>query len=147
MSESTLSVAAIEKGTVIDHIPVGQAMRLVLLLKLADHAKPVTLGLNLPSRSMGFKDLIKVEGLTLSEEEAALVAIFAPQASINVIDNFKLRKKFKAAVPSEVKNLLACPSEKCITRHEGVLTRFRVYPKTLKLECIYCERTYSQNSL
>ena len=92
--EKELSVSAIENGTVIDHIPAGQGMRIVRLLKLADHKKKVTLGLNLPSKSLGYKDLIKVEGREISVEEANQIALFAPKASINIIRNFQIQKKF-----------------------------------------------------
>ena len=41
----TLSVTAIENGVVIDHIPAGQAIRIISLLGLAAHKNQVTIGL------------------------------------------------------------------------------------------------------
>ena len=64
----TLSVAAIEQGCVIDHIPVGQAVHIVNALQLDQVVTPVTLGLNLSSQRGGQKDLIKLHHKRLSEE-------------------------------------------------------------------------------
>ena len=59
MSE-TLSVSAIKNGTVIDHISPGQALRIIQLLSLPSSKYTVTIGLNLHSKLIGIKDLIKI---------------------------------------------------------------------------------------
>jgi aspartate carbamoyltransferase regulatory subunit len=145
--EKQLSVAAIEQGTVIDHIPAGQGMRIVRLLKLADHKKKVTLGLNLPSKSLGYKDTIKVEGREVSEEEANQIALFAPKATLNIIRNYRIEKKFSVTLPDMICKILACPNQKCITNHESVLTRFSVshYGQKVMLQCNYCEKGFTHD--
>lgn len=145
--ENKLSVAAIENGTVIDHIPAGQGMRIVRLFKLADHKKIVTLGLNLPSQSLGYKDLIKVEGKEISEEEANQIALFAPKATINIIRNFHIEKKFVVTIPKVICKILLCPNQKCITNYEQVTTSFSVnhYGQKVSLQCNYCERGFSHD--
>jgi aspartate carbamoyltransferase regulatory subunit len=145
--EIVLSVAAIENGTVIDHIPAGQGMRIVRLLKLADHKKKVTLGLNLPSRSLGYKDLIKVEGREVSEEEASQIALFAPKGTINIIRGYQIGKKFSVTLPEMVSKILACPNQKCITNHEQLPTNFRVsrFGQKVMLQCHYCERGFAHD--
>jgi aspartate carbamoyltransferase regulatory subunit len=145
--EKILSVAAIENGTVIDHIPAGQGMRIVRLLKLADHKNKVTLGLNLPSVSLKYKDLIKVEGREVSEEEANQIALFAPKATINIIRGYQIEKKFSVTLPETISKILACPNQKCITNHEQVNTRFRVsrYGQKVMLQCNYCEKGFAHD--
>ena len=55
-------VTAIKNGTVIDHIPSGQALKVLELLSLStDTSVPVSLVMNVPSKKMGAKDIIKVE--------------------------------------------------------------------------------------
>lgn len=137
-----LSVSAIKNGTVIDHIPAGKGLEIARFLKLTD--APLTLGVHLSSRSMGFKDLIKVEGRTLTEEEAGMIALFAPEATINVIEDFQTTQKFKAALPDRVDTHFVCPNSRCITNHEHVRTRFAVkrYGKRVELTCHYCEKSY-----
>lgn len=138
--EKTLSVAAIESGTVIDHVLVGSGMRIVRLLKLTEGRHRVTLGLNLPSKSLEYKDLIKVEGREISIEEANQIALFAPQATINIIRNFRPHMKFKVSLPQSVKGILRCPNELCVTNHEEMATHFRV--RKGFLSCYYCEKWF-----
>ncbi len=139
--KKTLSVAAINNGTVIDHIPAGEGMRIVRLLKLAGHRNQVTLGLNLPSKAMGYKDLIKVEGREITESEANQIAVFAPQATINIIRDLSLHKKFAVTLPEKLEGFLSCPNARCITNHEEMKNRFLVGRG--KLTCYYCEKSFA----
>jgi aspartate carbamoyltransferase regulatory subunit len=140
-------VAAIECGTVIDHIPAGQGMRIVRLLKLAEHKKKVTLGLNLPSASLGLKDLIKVEGREVSVEEASQIALFAPKSTINIIRNYQVEKKFTVSLPEKLSKVLTCPNARCITNHEMIQTQFRVYKSGHKilLQCQFCDKDFAHD--
>ena len=88
----TLSVSAIQNGTVIDHIPVGQALKIIHLLKLLETNQCVTVGFRLLSRRMKLKDLIKIEDYVLTEEEANKITVFAQEATINVIKNFTVKE-------------------------------------------------------
>lgn len=146
--ENSLSVAAIEQGTVIDHIPAGSGMKIVKLLHLAEHKKKVTLGLNLPSQTMEYKDIIKVEDREVSEKEASQIAVFAPQATINIIRHFKVFKKFKVSMPHTIEKILSCPNERCITHYEPVDTKFRVVclGEQIELECYFCEKSFSHDA-
>lgn len=143
-----LSVAAIENGTVIDHIPAGFGMHIVRLLKLAEHKKKVTLGLNLPSQTMGYKDLIKVEDREITTEEANQIAVFAPKASINIIRGYRLEKKFKVIMPKKITKILQCPNHRCITNHEPMQTHFLVqkYGTKVHLQCHYCEKSFAHDA-
>ncbi len=145
--EKMLSVAAIEEGTVIDHIPVFQALKIVQLLKLTDGGSPVTIGLNLPSKSMGRKDLIKVEKRFLTEKEASDIAVFAPLATINIIRKYKLEKKVKAELPKVIEGILTCPNPTCITRSEHIRTVFFVeeFKNIIHLQCKYCEKVVERD--
>ncbi len=142
-------VFAIKKGTVIDHIPAGQALKIIQVLKLFNNEKIVTTGQNFPSKTLGKKDIIKVEDRELTPEEANRVAILAPTATINIIRNFELAKKFHVTIPDMVEKLIICPNPKCITNNELMSTIF--YTKNnnteVKLQCRYCEKTFSQNDI
>ena len=59
-NKSQLVVAAIENGTVIDHIPAEKTYQVVNLLQLEKMDTPVTIGYNLPSKKIGKKGIIKV---------------------------------------------------------------------------------------
>jgi aspartate carbamoyltransferase regulatory subunit len=142
----TLSVAAIETGTVIDHIPAGQGINVLRVLNLIPANYQVTLGLNLSSNGMdGYKDLIKIAGRWLTEQEAGQVSIFAPNATVNIIENFKVASKVQVRMPEVISGLLLCPNPKCVTRHEAVTTCFHVQPskQQVGLFCVYCERSFA----
>ncbi|HSX11573.1 MAG TPA: aspartate carbamoyltransferase regulatory subunit, partial [Chlamydiales bacterium] len=122
LKEKTLSVSAIKEGTVIDHIRAGQALKIIRLLRLNANENRVTVGLNLRSQSVGLKDIIKIENVFLTESQAAQIAIFSPQATVNVIQNYGVAKKFKVEMPEVTAAVLACPNARCITNVERVPT-------------------------
>jgi aspartate carbamoyltransferase regulatory subunit len=96
-----------------------------------------------------FKDLIKVENRELTPEEISKLAILAPDATINIIRNFQIYKKFHAELPEIISYVIVCPNPKCITNHERMETRFHVKPenRVVKLKCHYCEKTFAQNEI
>jgi aspartate carbamoyltransferase regulatory subunit len=145
----TLSVAAIHTGTVIDHIPCGVAIILLQLLKLIDQKNQVSVGLNLNSASMGFKDLIKIENRFLTEKEIHDIAVFAPHATINIIKNYKPLTKTQAKLPLRVEKILVCPNKQCITNCEQISTLFKVeeHKNAVHLKCHYCEKAFPRNEI
>lgn len=149
MSKTTLSVAAIESGTVIDHISRGAALQIVRLLDLASDARTVTVGLNLPSKDHEYKDLIKVVGKHLTEAEVDRIAILSPHATVNVIDEYTVMKKYNVSVPHAVQDVIVCPNPSCITAAEPCPSVFytTVLADVVELTCHYCERTYAPNEI
>ncbi len=149
MKEKTLSVSAIKEGIVIDHIRAGQALKIVRLMRFAAEEKRVTIGLNLKSQSTGLKDIIKVENYTLTEAQAAQIAIFAPLATVNVIENYKVAKKFQVQLPETIAAVLGCPNLRCITNAEHVPTLFIVEENNshIILRCKYCEKLFSRDEM
>lgn len=145
----TMPVAAIEHGSVIDHIPAGHAFNIVRLLKLRDHKKQLSMGLNLPSQKLNLKDLIKVEGIEISPEEANQIALFAPQATISIIRSYSISQKFEVSLPKQVTGLIVCPNPRCICNHDTIMTRFYIHPrpKTVIVECHYCRKRFPQETI
>ena len=63
-------VTAICNGTVIDHVPGGQALRVLRMLRITgSQSNPVSLVMNVPSSKHGSKDIIKVEDRELTQDE------------------------------------------------------------------------------
>ncbi len=149
MTHTTLLVEAIQSGTVIDHIPAGQALHIVELLGIKNHPEAVTLGLNLMSKRLGKKDIIKIGGRFLTEAEAGEIAVFAQGARINLIENYKVVNKMIAALPDVLKKILVCPNAHCITRREPIDTLFHVLSARgdVRLSCHYCERVFSREDI
>ena len=145
----TVSVAAIKDGTVIDHIPMGQALKIIELLQLTKQHFKVTLGLHLNSSSMKYKDIIKIEDRFLTEKEAHDVAVFAPNATINIIKNYKVSSKISAHLPKKIQKVLICPNPRCITRNEWVDSLFLVeeFKQKIYLRCNYCEKNFERDEI
>ncbi len=147
--QKTLSVSAIQHGSVVDHVPVGKATHIISLLNLISLQKKVTVGLNLQSKSMKQKDLLKIEGHEITTEEGRRIAILAPHATVVIIKDYSIIRKFAVELPEYIKNMFVCPYANCITNHERVETYFKVYPhgKFIKLQCNYCERIYTHEDI
>ncbi|MBX7066377.1 MAG: aspartate carbamoyltransferase regulatory subunit [Parachlamydiales bacterium] len=148
MKQKTLSVSAIKDGTVIDHILAGQALKIMNVLKLYAENRQVTIGINLKSGT-GLKDIIKIENVFLTETQAAQIAIFSPNATVNVIQNFEVAKKFKVKVPEKVDSLLSCPNTRCIGNAEKIATLFLVEENDTQvtLRCKYCEKLFTRDQM
>ncbi|MBR0129352.1 MAG: aspartate carbamoyltransferase regulatory subunit [Neisseriaceae bacterium] len=92
--DNTMTVEAIENGTVIDHIPAGLGLAILRHFKLDESGNRITVGFNLKGKR-GNKDLIKIQNIRFDEKEAAQIALFAPTATVNVIENFEVAQKIK----------------------------------------------------
>jgi len=140
--ESTLVVSKIRDGTVIDHIPAGKALDIINVLGIAGkEGLRIAILMNVESKKLGKKDIIKVEGRRLSPEDVSAIALIAPTATINIIEDFAVVEKYKVAVPNVVIDVLACPNPTCISNKKGEVlkTRFRLVSREpLKLQCEYC---------
>lgn len=143
----TLSVSAIHNGTVIDHIKPGNALRIIHLLGLMNSSYQITLGLNLPSKRIGKKDLIKIESLALLPEQANDIMVFAPDATINIVKDFEVKEKVKTQLPKTITEVFVCPNHQCISQEKNIKSVFNIEEqrKQVILTCHYCERIYNRD--
>lgn len=149
METPKLSVEAIEKGTVIDHIPAGKGLIILRQFKLLHYGSAVTVGFNLPSKTQGSKDIIKITGVWLDDNAANRLALFAPEAVVNTIDHFKVINKRRLTLPDEIGEVFRCSNTNCASHGEPVKSRFYVRKQSgqTKLKCHYCEKTFSRDSV
>ena len=149
METPKLSVEAIEKGTVIDHIPAGKGLIILRQFKLLHYGSAVTVDFNLPSKTQGSKDIIKITGVWLDDNAANRLALFAPEAVVNTIDHFKVINKRRLTLPDEIAEVFRCPNTNCASHGEPVKSRFYVRKQSgqTKLKCHYCEKTFSRDSV
>ena len=147
--EKTLKVLAIKHGTVIDHLPAGTALRIIKILKLEDYQNVITVGSNFRSLAGQAKDIIKIENLELTSSQVDQVALLAPSATINIIKNYEVVKKFNVNIPAQLTGIIKCPNPKCITNAESVTTKFltSINNKKFTLKCHYCERIFDQHEI
>lgn len=149
MGQKQLSVEAIENGTVIDHIPAGLGLTILRQFKLLDYGSAVTVGFNLPSKSFTHKDIIKIKDVWFDEKAANRLALFAPAATVNVIEQFKVVKKLQLQLPETISEVFQCPNANCASHGEPVSSRFyvRQHQGSTRLKCHYCEKTFARESV
>ena len=97
--ETQLKVEAIKNGTVIDHIPANIGIKVLKLFDMHNSNQRVTIGLNLPSSALGGKDLLKIENVFVTEEQASKLALYAPHATVNQIEDYEVVKKLPLELP------------------------------------------------
>lgn len=141
MSHKYMKVERIDHGTVIDHILPSRAFEVLRVLGLSTD-KTMSILVNSHSRKGGTKDILKFEDVELTAEEANLVALVSPQATINIIVGGKVVKKFNAEAPKVVRGILTCSNPNCISnQNEPITAEFRLSPdEAHRYVCTYCER-------
>ena len=141
MEEVTLRVSKIKNGTVIDHITSGHALDVAKILGITGKSgNIVTIAMNVPSKRMGKKDIVKIEGRELKAEEVDKIALIAPNATINIIRDYKVVEKKRVQLPKVIKNIVRCANPACISNsNEPVQPTFYVESQEpLYLKCHYC---------
>ncbi|HCH01481.1 MAG TPA: aspartate carbamoyltransferase regulatory subunit [Vibrio sp.] len=141
-----LQVEAIKNGTVIDHIPAHIGIKVLKLFEMDNSNERVTVGLNLPSSALGAKDLLKIENTFITEEQAQKLALYAPHATVNQIEDYHVVKKLALTLPKVVTDVFNCANSNCITHNEPVSSTFTVIEKNddIRLKCKYCEKSFSR---
>lgn len=143
-----LAVAALENGTVIDHIPSDSLFKVVDLLGIQSIKNNVTIGYNLDSKKYGKKGIIKVANITFPETVLNRIAIIAPNAVINIIKDYEVIEKRKVTLPDNIYDIVKCSNPKCITNNEPMRTHFHVIDREkMVLKCHYCERTEDKDKI
>jgi aspartate carbamoyltransferase regulatory subunit len=144
MSERTLRIEKIKEGTVIDHIESGKATTVLTILGLdGKDGRLITVGINVSSKKLGKKDIIKVENVFLDDEQLNQIALISPQSSIAYIENFEVKRKFSLTLPKKFIGTFICPNDNCISREERepVKPEFDVISdKPIKIKCAFCGR-------
>ena len=85
MKRQELQVAALENGTVIDHIPASKIFEVINLLHLEKVSTSVTVGINLKSKKMGRKSILKIADRFFTDEELNQLSVVTPNVSLSII--------------------------------------------------------------
>ncbi|HZK03642.1 MAG TPA: aspartate carbamoyltransferase regulatory subunit [Bacteroidaceae bacterium] len=148
MSKSQLLVAALENGTVIDHIPADKVFTVVNLLGLQYMSTPITIGANLRSNKIGKKGIIKISDKFFSDDEINRLSLVAPHIQLNTIHNFEVVEKREVTLPDQIHGIVRCCNPQCVTNHEPMSTFFYVTDKhRVILRCHYCNKEMSKDDI
>ena len=143
-----LQVAALENGTVIDHIPSDKVFTVVSLLDLQNTVGNITIGNNFESKKLGKKGIIKVADRFFTDEEVSRLSVVAPNIKLNIIRHYEVVEKKQIVMPDELKGIVKCNNPKCITNNEPMQTWFHVVDKEQGiLKCHYCEKEQQKDNI
>lgn len=148
MKRQELQVAALQNGTVIDHIPSSKLFEVVNLLHLENVKTAVTVGYNLKSKKMGHKSIIKIADKFFTDEELNQLAVITPNVSLCIIRDYEVVEKKTVELADNLVGIIKCNNPKCITNNEPMQTLFHVEDKEHGIiKCHYCEKEQDINKV
>ncbi|SKC85795.1 aspartate carbamoyltransferase regulatory subunit [Maledivibacter halophilus] len=134
-----LEVKQIENGIVIDHIKSGNGLKIFNKLELYKAESPVVLLINVESKVLGKKDIIKIENTF--DIDLNLLGLIDENISINFIKDGKLIDKKRVCIPEKVKGLIKCQNPRCITNSDDYMDPIfsLVSKEKLEYKCSFCD--------
>ena len=148
MNKKERLVAAIQNGTVIDHIPTEKTFQVVNLLGLENLDSPITIGVNLTSKKINRKGIIKISDKFFTDDEISRLSVVAPNVVLNIIKDYVVVEKKEVKTPEELRGIIKCNNPKCITNNEPMQTIFHVIDKERKiLKCHYCDKEQNMGNV
>ncbi len=134
-----MKIDSIQNGIVIDHLPVGSAMKVYLSLHLEDCEGSVAVLQNVQSGKHSRKDIIKLDGVMQLDWD--VLGYLVPDCTVNVIENGRIKEKRHLSLPEKLVDIIQCKNPRCITTIEQGLRHIFTLANREKgvYRCIYCE--------
>ena len=141
-----MNVDSIRDGVVIDHITAGRAMTLYNLLALSECDGSVAVLMNVPSKKLGRKDIIKIE-CPIDYIDLDILGFIDHNITVNIIKDSRIVEKMDLKLPKSVVNVIKCKNPRCITSVEQELDQIFILTDEEKevYRCRYCEEQYYPN--
>jgi aspartate carbamoyltransferase regulatory subunit len=136
-----LYVRKIKDGTVIDHITPGFALDVLKILGInGKEGEVVSVALNVESKQLHHKDIVKIQNRELKTSEVDKIALIAPNATINIIRNYDVASKKVVELPPTIRGIIKCDNPSCISNsREPVEPRFGVDRREpIRVRCYFC---------
>ena len=149
MIEKVMKVQPIRNGTVIDHIIAGKGVKNMDLLGFNKEGTAILSIMNVKSKKLGRKDIIKVEDRELSEEDINKISLLSPKCNINIIRNYTVSEKIEARVPRTNIGIAKCSNQNCISNnHRNLESKLELKNENdFTLKCMYCRRIVKGSEL
>ncbi|SHJ72532.1 aspartate carbamoyltransferase regulatory subunit [Paramaledivibacter caminithermalis] len=134
-----LEVKQIQNGIVIDHIKSGNGLKIFNKLQLYKAESPVVLLINVESKLLGKKDIIKIENTF--DVDLNLLGLIDENISINFIKDGRVIDKKKVIIPERVTGLITCKNPRCITNSDDYMqpTFTLISKEKLEYKCNFCD--------
>jgi len=148
MKRQEMLVAALQNGTVIDHIPSEKIFKVINVLHLEKMKTAVTVGFNLKSKKMGHKSIIKIADKFFTDEELNQLSVITPNVTLAIIRDYEVVEKKEVKMPDQLYDIVKCANPKCVTNNEPMRTHFHVLDKEKGiLQCHYCNKEVKINEV
>lgn len=137
-----LTINAIKKGIVIDHIKPGLGIKIFNYLGLGKADYRVALIMNADSSKNGKKDIIKIENHI--DLDLTALGFIDPGITIDIIEDEKVSTKKELSLPKTIENIMQCKNPRCITSIEQEITHkfYLVDKESGVYRCEYCDEVY-----
>lgn len=136
-----LEVKGILNGVVLDHIRAGKGLEVFHMLKLNKIDDSVVLVMNVDSKDLGKKDIIKIENKV--DFNFNILSLIDTHITVNIIKDDKRVEKFKVEVPDEIVGQIECKNPRCITNFDDYVSptfhKYAENDKVLEYVCEFCE--------
>jgi aspartate carbamoyltransferase regulatory subunit len=140
--EGKIKIVKIHDGTVIDHIRAGHALDVLQILGITGkEGSTVMLAMNIKSSKIDTKDIVKIENRVLDSAELAKIALVAPEATVNEIQESLVVNKTRVQLPDMITDVIKCPNQRCVTNQERepIIPKYEVISKNpIVVKCQYC---------
>lgn len=138
-----LTINSIKDGIVIDHIKAGGGVKIFNYMGLDKVDYSVALIMNVDSKKLGKKDIIKIENII--DVDYTVLGLIDPNITIDVIENEVRKQKIKLEMPERVENAIKCKNPRCITSIENHVQHIfhLVNSETGEYKCEYCDEIYT----
>ncbi len=147
VNQPTYKVGKLRSGTVIDHLSPGAALQALSVLNVPEGAT-IAIGMNFESGKHERKDIIKLEGLELTQADISRLVLLGPDATLSIIRDYEVVEKIKIELPESIEEVVRCPNPSCITNSDPIRTKFHVLcGHPLRVRCHYCERTLRRDEI
>ncbi|MCH4890529.1 aspartate carbamoyltransferase regulatory subunit [Acidaminobacter sp. JC074] len=136
-----LEVKGILNGVVLDHIKAGKGLEVFHMLGLDKIDEAVVLLMNVDSKDLGKKDIIKIENRV--DFDFNILSLIDTHITVNIIKDDKRVQKFKVEVPENIIGQINCKNPRCITNFDDYIKptfhKYAENEKVLEYVCEFCE--------
>lgn len=149
MTTKIMKVQPIRNGTVIDHIKAGRGVKIMDNLGFNGEGTAILSIMNVKSKKLGKKDIIKIEDRELSKDDINRIALLSPKCNINFIRNYVVSKKVVAKIPKINLGIAKCPNQNCVTNNERDVKSKMILKNEgdFLMCCGYCKRKVNGSKL
>lgn len=142
-----LTINSIKNGIVIDHIQAGCGIKIFNYLGLDKADFRVALIMNVESKKLGKKDIIKIENVI--DLDYAVLGLLDHNITIDIIEKETIKEKISLKLPERVENVIKCKNPRCITSVEKYVPHifYLVDEKKGEYRCKYCDEIYKVSEM